>query len=146
MEKTTSEQIEDIRSQRAQLEAESLEERKERQALAELQKETYGLENDQAILDAEREIGPVGVKIALVEAPDGRGVIVKAPELIRTKAFQAKRDPSDAELEAYITGCIVFPDKGKYRGIVKDFPLVTSTVATVIQELGGASQKARSGK
>jgi dephospho-CoA kinase len=146
MEKTTSEQIEDIRAQRAKLEEETLEERKERQALSDLQKETYGLENDKAILEAEREIGPIGVKIALVVAPDGRGVIVRAPELIRTKAFQAKKDPSEAELEAYITGCVVFPDKGKYRGILKDFPLVTSTVATVIQELGGASGKARAEK
>jgi len=146
MEKSIAEQLEDIKAQRAKLEADTLAEREERSAEAELQKEIYGLETDEAILAAERDIGPVGVKIALVVAPDGRGLVVRAPELIKTKAFQAKKEPSDAELDAYITACVVFPDKGKYLGIVKDFPLLPSTVATVIQQLGGGVAKARAEK
>lgn len=139
-------QIEELRAKRAALEVEYLAEKAERDLQDELAREQYGLENDEAFIEAEREIGPNGIKIALVIAPDGRGIIVRAPDLIRTKAFQAKKDPSDAELEHYISHCIHFPGKMKYKEIVKDFPLITNKVVEAVQDLGGASAKARAEK
>jgi hypothetical protein len=140
-------EIAEIRAAREAFEAECNEERKALYAQANLRKEKYGLENDRALIAAEKEHGAVGIKIGMVTTPDGRGIIVRSPTIFEVKTIQAKkREPTDEEMEVYAAKCVVFPAKKELNAIMKEFPLTWASVYELMRDLGGNSAEARVGK
>lgn len=116
----------------------------ESELVDQLEAEKRGLIEDQAIMKAEEEFGPVGKKIAVVDTDLGR-VIVKRPGHILFKRFQDSGEATTVEFEKLVRPCVVFP-KERLDQILEEQPAVLSRLASAVCVLAGAKLKEFSGK
>lgn len=125
----------------AQLAHSELEELKAR-----VEAEERAARNEAAVAEAVAKHGAMGVKLDVVDVPDGRIVIVKRPHPVAFKAFQDLERVTVEETEKLVRPCVEFPDKAEYDALADEYPGVVSTAAIKVCALAGVRKVELRGK
>lgn len=125
----------------AEAEAKAEVERLRRQA----EREENAARDAPHITAAEEQYGPLGEGISIVDTPRG-AIVIKRPHHLVYRKFAAKEKPKIREVEEFVTGCVVYPDKARFEEISEEFFGVINACAEAIAILMSNTSKAREGK
>jgi hypothetical protein len=112
---------------------------------AAVEAERRKLADTEALAKAEREIGPVGVKIDFVETRLGI-VIVKQVHSAHFKKFQDLEKLKREDVETLVDKGLAYPEPGEYEKITRELPAVLTQCAEKIGYLMGVKRTEQMGK
>lgn len=88
--------------------------------------------------------------VELVRVDSAAGMIVlRPPSYAKTRHFQQvaiKGKLGPDAIEDYVKPCVVYPDIEALEAMIERYPLITATLANVVQEMASAEAKARDRK
>ncbi len=99
----------------------------------------------EAVLKAQRDHGPIGKRIAVIESKSGT-VILKRANHVLFRKFQDSESTDVALLERLIRPCIVYPDVSSFDRLIEDEPALITVCANAVCGLAGMRAKEVSGK
>lgn len=100
------------------------------------------LENNEAILKAERELGEQGIECAVLFAPDGRAVILKKAPYALYRKFQDTPNTKASDIEQFVQSCRFYPDAEEFGDIQEAFPGLLIPCMTAIAHMAGGAAEA----
>jgi hypothetical protein len=111
--------------------------------------EELALANETAIAAAAKEYGKRDVHFGVVEALDGRIVIVKRANPVAFRKFISSDLEGAAalqEMELLVRPCRVYPDAPAFDRLLDDLPATLVDCATAVSRLSGVRAKERGKK
>jgi hypothetical protein len=137
--------IQKARAERARLEAEAHDRAELARLEAEAEREERAPRELAALEAAEREHGPRGRKIQVVETDLGI-VIVKRPHSALFRRFSDKGSMKTADLDQLVRPCVVYPDSSTLDRILDELPATLLRLANSVSELAGFRAEEVQGK
>lgn len=94
---------------------------------------------------AEKELGELGRKLALVITAEGP-VILKRPHRANVSKFLDAERATSATMLALVKSCVIYPDKDAFDRLLDEQPAALTILASEALTLAGAGAKALAGK
>lgn len=83
-----------------------------------------------------------GVDMALITAPDGSELVVRAPDKTTYNMFMAdvtnERKDKAVSMEAYAKRCVVYPDRAIVDSLFTRYPAFSANIAKHLNEMAGS--------
>jgi hypothetical protein len=143
--------LEALKAERARLVAEREKREVERAEADEVARVQREIADEQAILKAETDHGPVGSEIQVVQSARGQGVvIVKRPSHASYRqmidAVANGKTALSAINERFAFQCLVYPERSEFERILKTESGMLERVASAAAVLGGLVVEQQGGK
>lgn len=138
--------LEAIKARRAQLLAAKAQRELEAAKAAEIQAETQGLADDEALDAAEKEHGqsyrygdgePGKLKLATLATPYGLVILRRAEPIVWSRFTRAGKT-TEKELNELVMPSLVYPTKARFFEILEEQPMTLTLAASAVAELAGA--------
>lgn len=98
----------------------------------------------------EEELGPRGEAFEIVNTPHDGPIAIRRGEPVLFKRFQASmpgdKDPTPEALHAFVSPCLIYPEKAVFNDIVGKRPQITMRMANALCTLMGAKESSDRGK
>lgn len=108
-----------------------------------------------AILELENRLedegkGPRGVNFEIVDGGSEGPIAVRLGEMVLYKRFtstmKGDKEPTHEDLAAYVTPCVIHPERGKFLAAIDRRPVLLMRCANALTTLFGAKDEDARGK
>jgi hypothetical protein len=135
--------------------AERLKAAKDKQRVRAVEREAVNEAQELAMIELENRLedegkGPRGIHFELVDGGADGPIAVRLGEMILYKRFTATmkgdKEPSHEDLVAYVTPCVLHPDRQAFLALVDKKPVLAMRCANALTTLFGAKDEDARGK